>query len=1091
MQYLWQPAASVLSVAPLTGPVSGGTNITVVGTNFIGTTVRCVFGSSVVMAQVATPTLLFCTSPSSSAGSVAVEISNNQQDYTNNGVQFTYQLAASVASLLPTSGPVNGSTVVTVTGTNFVSSSQLYCSFVGVGRSLATWVSASTLRCLSPARTAGSVALEVSNNNQDFTSNAVQFMYQETAAVLGIVPAFGPVTGGTTVTVTGQSFVSGNLYCRFGASIVAANYTSASRAICTAPANPVSVVAVEMSNNNQDYTVSNVPFGYQAVATVTQLQPISGSVNGGTNVTISGSNFVGVVVYCRFGTIEGIASSKISTTRVACIAPAGTLGNAPVDISNNNQDYTNNGVLFNYQDDKSVTQLVPTTGPVTGSTVVTVIGSNFVNTPGLYCRFGTLAAVQGLWQTASVMTCLSPSSVPGTVAVEVSNNNQDFTANSVQYIYQQTTNVTSIVPASGPVTGGTVVTVRGNNFVVGNIYCAFGSSRVAASFNTSTLVLCTSPAHVVGNVRLEISPNNQDYTVNSTLYVFQSIVQITKLTPPNGPVTGGTVVTVAGNNFVNATTLQCIFGSNLATVVTFNSVSEIQCAAPAAAAGTASVDITLNGQDYTALYVPYRYDAVIGITQVKPSTGPQSGGTLVTLIGTNFLNSPLTLCRFGTVPRNTTWLGATAVTCFAPAAQSTGNVSIEATNNAQDYTNFGFLFRYDASATVTALNPAYGVRDGGSLVTVTGTNFQNLNTLFCRFGNTKGLAVYVTATEIVCTAPAVAAAGFVAVEVTNNDLDYTFDNVQFQYLPTQFIVAVSAIDPASGPTAGGTLVTVNGDNYVLGSTFCRFGLASPVTGTWVSTSRVLCISPAQVAGFVALEVAVNGTGQFTNNGVVFRYEPAPVVTQISPAFGSVIGATSVQVAGLNFVSRAALACRFGTSVVSANFLTSTSLSCLSPAHPAANVTVEVTNNGPDYSSNGLVFTYMNDANISSITPTTGPTSGSTLVTVFGNNFVSTALLQCIFGVLKVPATLVTSTQVTCYSPSQPAAAVLVVVTSNNVDFTNSSAVFVYTASSSVVSVTPGNGPVTGGVLVTVGGTGFINQTMTAALEPQRPWWAQW
>jgi hypothetical protein len=67
--------------------------------------------------------------------------------------------------------------VVTVTGTNFVPSPLLLCRFGTVYR-WATYVSASALRCIAgPQSAAGSLAVEVSNNNQDWTTNNIGFLY--------------------------------------------------------------------------------------------------------------------------------------------------------------------------------------------------------------------------------------------------------------------------------------------------------------------------------------------------------------------------------------------------------------------------------------------------------------------------------------------------------------------------------------------------------------------------------------------------------------------------------------------------------------------------------------------------------------------------------------------------------------------------------------------------------------------------------------------------------------------------------------------------------------------------------------------------
>jgi hypothetical protein len=79
---------------------------------------------------------------------------------------------------LPSSGPVGGATTVTVTGTVFVASDLLYCKFGSAGRTHGTYVTSILLKCLShSSATPGTVLLQVSNNNQDFASSLVEYLY--------------------------------------------------------------------------------------------------------------------------------------------------------------------------------------------------------------------------------------------------------------------------------------------------------------------------------------------------------------------------------------------------------------------------------------------------------------------------------------------------------------------------------------------------------------------------------------------------------------------------------------------------------------------------------------------------------------------------------------------------------------------------------------------------------------------------------------------------------------------------------------------------------------------------------------------------
>ena len=92
------------------------------------------------------------------------------------------------------------------------------------------------------------VALEVSVNGADFTSNAVQYEYQASSQVTSVSPSSGPLQGGTVVMVSGTDFVfSGSLACRFGVMDVAAAFVNRTLVRCIAPAQGEGAVAVEVT----------------------------------------------------------------------------------------------------------------------------------------------------------------------------------------------------------------------------------------------------------------------------------------------------------------------------------------------------------------------------------------------------------------------------------------------------------------------------------------------------------------------------------------------------------------------------------------------------------------------------------------------------------------------------------------------------------------------------------------------------------------------------------------------------------------------------------------------------------------------------
>jgi sugar lactone lactonase YvrE/PKD repeat protein len=108
--------------------------------------------------------------------------------------------------------------------------------------------------------------------------------------------------------------------------------------------------------------------------------------------------------------------------------------------------------------------------------------------------------------------------------------------------------------------------------------------------------------------------------------------------------------------------------------------------------------------------------------------------------------------------------------------------------------------------------------------------------------------------------------------------------------------------------------------------------------------------------------------------------------------------------------------------------------------------------------------------ITSLSPTTGSTLGGTSVAVNGSNFVSGATVT--FDTTAVTASFVSSTQLTCTTPSHAAGAVNVTVTNPDTQTSTLSGGFTYISPPTISNISPTSGSTTGGTSVTITGTGF-------------------
>ena len=106
--------------------------------------------------------------------------------------------------------------------------------------------------------------------------------------------------------------------------------------------------------------------------------------------------------------------------------------------------------------------------------------------------------------------------------------------------------------------------------------------------------------------------------------------------------------------------------------------------------------------------------------------------------------------------------------------------------------------------------------------------------------------------------------------------------------------SVDTFTPIAGPSAGGTLVRVSGAGFGDGSAWlCSFG--DTLVGAELEGSDVACFAPEHAPATVGFNVSVDGGGSWCDGGHQFAFYSAPNVTSISPASGSVQGATDVTV----------------------------------------------------------------------------------------------------------------------------------------------------------------------------------------------------
>ncbi len=646
--------------------------------------------------------------------------------------------------------------------------------------------------------------------------------------------------------------------------------------------------------------------------TITKISPAVGTPTGGTVVTITGTNFVsGATV--AFKQNSATAVTFVSSTSLKATAPAST-NNAegPVSISVTNPDTQiatlPNGFTYQYPV-PTVTKISPAIGWPAGGTVVTITGTNFLS--GATVSFGQNSATSVTFQSQTSLKATTPPSTnkaDGAVNVTVTNPDSQAATLSNGFMYQYPAPaITTLSPITGLPTGGTVVTITGTNFLLGATVAFGQNSATKVTFVSKTTLTATAPASTnaaEGPVNVTVTnPDSQTATLSNGFTYQLPAPTVTKLTPISGPVTGATIVTITGANFVSGATVA--FGQKSATNVTFVSKTTLTATAPAStndAAGTVNVTVTNPDSETGTLSNGYTYQLPPPtITKISPTVASANGGTVITITGTNFL-AGATVAFGSSNATAVTFVSKTQLKATAPASTlsnpgAEGSVSVFVTNPDNQGATLSQGLTYDDPPEISSVSPAHGTPAGGYTVTLNGQNFRCDPSCpsgpVVTFGTTPATSViYNSGTSMTVTVPAAAAAGPVNVIEKNTDgLSTTLKN-GFTYSS----VLVTQVSPGMGPLSGGNTVTIQGSGFTTGTTV-KFGATAATSVDVTSATSLTAMVPAHVGGFVTLTVSnSNGTGALPE---AYQYTEAPLITGVSPASGPSEGGSSVNVNGFN------------------------------------------------------------------------------------------------------------------------------------------------------------------------------------------------
>ena len=170
--------------------------------------------------------------------------------------------------------------------------------------------------------------------------------------VSSINPAYGPLGGGTNVTVTGSGFTSGSTVFFGGIQASHVNFVSSTSLVATTPAGSLGTVDVTITASNGSMNLPGA-YSYLGPPQITRISPTSAPSTGGNILQIFGNSFTSDSTV-SVGTVAATNVQLQGTTSITASIPPGAAGTTlNINVKNGNGT-ASLASSFTYLDPRSV-----------------------------------------------------------------------------------------------------------------------------------------------------------------------------------------------------------------------------------------------------------------------------------------------------------------------------------------------------------------------------------------------------------------------------------------------------------------------------------------------------------------------------------------------------------------------------------------------------------------------------------------------------------------------------------------------------------------------------------------------------------------
>jgi formylglycine-generating enzyme required for sulfatase activity len=1097
-------APSLAAVAPSTGPTGGGTTITLTGSNLTGTVSVSIGGAFATSVSVVDDTTVTAVTPGGPAGAYPVTITAPGGTATLPNA-FTYAIAApTLSSVSPAVGETDGGTTITLIGTNLNGATGVTVG--GAAASSVIVVNATTVTAVTPAGTAGAKVIAITTPGGTATlPNAFTYVSLATpawATLIEAIPDPAVITNPAlrdAIIATGWAWRVRDNAAQIEMLLVPPGTfnmgcSASSTSGCYAFENPVHPVTLTNAFYIGRYEVTQAQWTAKMGMNPSSFQSASSDVPA-AQVPNRPVDSVSWNASQGFLAATGLRLPTEAEWEYACRAGTTTAFHSMPLFPDGTNSVTYAGAIA-WFNSNSVSQTRP-------------VGGKAANALGLHDMSGNVIEWVNDWYSSTYYASSPSTNPPGPASGSQRvvrggkwDSSENLIRSSVRWFYTPdwtsdrpgfrvartavaAPTITSVAPSAGPTDGGTTITLTGSNLTFTTSVTIGGAAVTSFNLIDDTTIMAVTPSGSAGPQAVTVAGAGGTTTLPNAFTYVVLAPTLTSVSPSVGGLSGGAVVTLMGANLGGATAVT--FGGTAATNVAVLNSTTVRATTPARAAGTVSVTITTPGGTAT---LPNAFTYATSsewylVVEQNPDPAIVTDATLRNaIVATGYpwrILDQSTQIEMLLVPPGTFNMG-----CSASNQWSCG--SAENPVHAVTLTNAFYIGRYEVTqAQWTARMGSNPSNFQAPSAEVSAAQVPSRPVEQVSWTAIQGFLA-ATGSRLPTEAEweyAYRAGTTTAFHSMPGFLNGTNDDTQVGSIAWFTSNASSQTRPIGGKAANALgLHDMAGNVYEWVNDWYSavYYASSPSTnppGPATGGARALRGGSWFHAANPSRSSDRWGAGQaFGASYVGFRVArmagvASPALTSVAPSTGLTSGGTAITLTGSNLTGAVSVTVggAFATDVTVVN---ETTVTAVTPAGSAGAQSVGITTPGGT-ANLANSFTYVVPApTISSVSPSSGPTSGGTSITITGTNLTGAGVVT-VGGVAATSVVVVNSTTVTAVTPAGSAGANAVSVTTPG-GTANLANAFTYFGVPTILSVAPSSGPTTGGTTITITGANLAGAT---------------